>query len=66
MEISYRRTMQVQAYESVSLEVKLNEDECKGIDQAELTNKLMSDVDATIEKHVKQLQTKDETFIPEF
>ena len=66
MEISYRRTMQVQAYESVALEVKFNENECKGQDEAALVKRLMEGVDRTLEKHVKELQLKDETLLPDF
>ena len=66
MEVSYRRTMQVQAYESVSLEVKFNENECKGPDEAALVKRLMEGVDRTLEKHVKELQLKDETLLPDF
>lgn len=66
MEISYRRTMQVQAYESVALEVRLNEDECKNQPSGELTKHLMAEVDKAIEQHVKELQLKDETLLPDF
>lgn len=66
MEIAYRRTMQVQAYESVSLEVKLNENECAGKNETELTAKLMERVDRTLEGHVKSLQHKDEAMLPDF
>lgn len=66
MEVSYRRTMQVQAYESVALEVKFNDEECKGQDEAALVKRLMNGVDRTLEAHVKELQHKDEAMLPDF
>jgi len=66
MEVAYRRTMQVQAYESVSLEVKFNDEECKGQDETALVKRLMNGVDRTLEAHVKELQHKDEAMLPDF
>lgn len=65
MEISYRRTMQTKAYESIALEVKLNEHEIgNGVEEA--TRDLIRKVDSICEKHVQELQHQGEAQLPDF
>lgn len=52
-EISYRRTVKVREYESITMEATVESD---NLDFAELTKKL----DAEIENHVAYLQSKYE------
>lgn len=65
MEISYRRTMQTKAYESISLEVKLNENEVKA-EYEESIKELIAKVDSICEKHVNELQHAGEAMLPDF
>jgi hypothetical protein len=65
MEIAYRRTMQTKAYESISLEVKLNEDEVKP-EYEESIKELIAKVDSICEKHVNELQHAGEASVPDF
>jgi hypothetical protein len=65
MEIAYRRTMQTKAYESISLEVKLNEDEVKP-EYEESIKELIAKVDSICEKHVNELQHAGEAMLPDF
>lgn len=65
MEIAYRRTMQTKAYESISLEVKLNENEVKP-EYEESIRELIAKVDSICEKHVNELQHTGEAMLPDF
>lgn len=65
MEIAYRRTMQTKAYESISLEVKLNENEVKP-EYEESIKELIAKVDSICEKHVNELQHAGEASVPDF
>lgn len=65
MEIAYRRTMQTKAYESISLEVKLNENEVKA-EYEESIKELIAKVDSICEKHVNELQHAGEAMLPDF
>lgn len=65
MEIAYRRTMQTKAYESISLEVKLNEDEVKP-EYEESIKELIAKVDSICEKHVNELQHSGEAMLQDF
>ena len=57
--------MQTKAYESISLEVKLNENEVKP-EYEESIKELIAKVDSICEKHVNELQHAGEASVPDF